>query len=133
MWEVAMPDTQISILIVEDEAPVRSLLTNILSPIYQCSSVESASDALRLMQSRVFHLALVDVGLPGMSGLSLCRLIVNRSPGTKVVMISGDTDEQSVAEAMKAGAADYITKPFNLPHAVETLERVLGRRLPGVA
>lgn len=125
-----MPDTRISILIVEDEAPVRSLLTEILSPMYQCSSVESAGDALRLMQSRSFHLALVDVGLPGMSGLSLCRLIVNRSPGTKVVVLSGDTDERSVAEAMNAGAADYITKPFNLRHAAATVERVLGRHLP---
>lgn len=126
-----MPDTRISILIVEDEAPVRSLLTDILSPIYQCAGVESAGDALRLMQSRVFQLALVDVGLPGMSGLSLCRLIVNRTPSTAVVVVSGDTDDQSVAEAMKAGASDYITKPFSLAHAVETVQRVLERRLPG--
>ena len=124
-----MPDTRISILIVEDDMLVRSLLTDILSPTYQCSSVETAGDALRLMQARVFRLALIDVGLPGMSGLTLCRLIVKRTPVTKVVLISGDTDEQSVAEAMRAGAADYITKPFNLPHAVETLERVLGRPL----
>ena len=126
-----MPDTRISILIVEDEAPVRSLLTDILSPMYQCSSVENAGDALRLMQVRSFHLALVDVGLPGMSGLSLCRLIVNRSPGTAVVVLSGDTDEQSVAEALKAGASDYITKPFDLAHALETVALVLRRRLPG--
>jgi DNA-binding response OmpR family regulator len=126
-----MPDTRISILIVEDEAPVRSLLTDILSPMYQCSSVENAGDALRLMQVRDFHLALVDVGLPGMSGLSLCRLIVNRSPGTAVVVLSGDTDEQSVAEALKAGASDYITKPFDLAHALETVALVLRRRLPG--
>ena len=125
-----MPDTRISILIVEDEAPVRSLLTDILSPMYQCSSVENAGDALRLMQVRSFHLALVDVGLPGMSGLSLCRLIVNRSPGTAVVVLSGDTDEQSVAEALKAGASDYITKPFDLAHALETVALVLRRRLP---
>ena len=126
-----MPDTRISILVVEDEAPVRSLLTDILSPMYQCSSVENAGDALRLMQVRSFHLALVDVGLPGMSGLSLCRLIVNRSPGTAVVVLSGDTDEQSVAEALKAGASDYITKPFDLAHALETVALVLRRRLPG--
>ena len=126
-----MPDTRISILVVEDEAPVRSLLTDILSPMYQCSSVENAGDALRLMQVRSFHLALVDVGLPGMSGLSLCRLIVNRSPGTAVVVLSGDTDEQSVAEALKAGASDYITKPFDLAHALETVALILRRRLPG--
>ncbi len=126
-----MRDTGISILIVEDEPPIRSLLTDILSPMFQCSSVESAGEAIRLMQSRFFHLALVDIGLPGMSGLGLCRLIVNRSPGTVVVVVSGNTDERSVADAMTAGATDYITKPFTLAHVVATVERALGRHLPG--
>jgi len=126
-----MRHTGISILIVEDEPPVCSLLTDILSPMFQCSSVESAGDAIRLMQSRFFHLALVDVGLPGMSGLGLCRLIVNRSPTTVVVMVSGNTDDQSVAEAMRAGASAYITKPFDLAHVVATVERALVRHLPG--
>ena len=125
-----MPDTGISILIVEDEPPVRSLLTEILSPRFQCLSVESAGEAMRLMESRFFHLALVDIGLPGMSGLGLCRLIVNRSPGTVVVVISGNTDDQMVAEAMTAGASDYITKPFNLAHLVATVERLLKRHRP---
>ena len=126
-----MPDTGISILIVEDEPPVRSLLTEILSARFQCSSAESAGEAIALMESRFFHLALVDIGLPGMSGLGLCRLIGNRSPGTVVVVISGNTDDQSVAEAMKAGAADYITKPFDLAHVVATVEQALGRHRPG--
>lgn len=125
-----MPDTSISILIVEDEPPVRSLLTEILSPRFQCSSVESAGEALGLMESRFFHLALVDIGLPEMSGLGLCRLIVNKSPGTVVVVVSGSTDDRSVANAMKAGAVDYIRKPFDLAHALATVERALGRHLP---
>ncbi|MEK6324302.1 MAG: response regulator [Acidobacteriota bacterium] len=126
-----MPDTGISILVVEDEQPLRSLLTEILSQGFQCASAESASEAIRLMESKFFHLALVDVGLPGMSGISLCRLIVNRSPRTVIVVVSGNTDTQSIAEAMKAGAADYITKPFNLSELLLTVERALGRHLPG--
>jgi len=125
-----MPYPGLAILIVEDERPLRSLLTEMLSPRFQCSSVESAGEALRVMGSRFFHLALVDIGLPGMSGLSLCRLIVNRSPNTVVVVVSGNTDDQSVAEAMQAGAADYITKPFDLAHAMAIVEQALGRRFP---
>lgn len=126
-----MPDTGISILIVEDELRIRSLLTDILSPMFECSSVESAGEAIKLMESRFFHLALLDMGLPGMSGLAICRLIVNRSPNTVVVVVSGNTDDQAIAEAMKAGAADYITKPFELAHVVATVERALGRHRPG--
>ncbi len=126
-----MVDKGISILIVEDEQPIRALLTEILSPRFQCSSAESASEAMILMESQFFHLALIDIGLVGMSGLALCRLIVLGSPKTVVVVVSGSTDDESVAEAMKAGAADYIPKPFNLPQVVATIEQALGRHLDG--
>ena len=124
-------ENTISILIVEDEPPIRALLTEVLSPKFNCSSVASAGEAMALMETRFFHLALVDIGLPGMSGLALCRLIINGSPHTAVIVVSGNSDEQSVADAIKAGATDYITKPFNLAQVVATVEHALGRHLPG--
>lgn len=125
-----MPDSQVSILIVDDEPPIRSLLVEVLSPEFQCACAESASAALALIDSRFFHLALVDPGLPDMSGVDLCRLIVNRTPRTAVVMVSGNTDSHSIDEAIKAGAADYITKPFALTEVLEIVERVLRRCSP---
>ncbi len=127
---VSMQNTEISILIVEDEPRIRTLLLDLLAPKYACSSAESASSAIRMMESRFFHLALVDNGLPGMSGISLCRLIVNRSPQTAVLVVSGNTDAQSIDEAMKAGATDYIIKPFTLAQVVEAVELSLKRHLP---
>ena len=129
--EAIMQDTNISILIVEDEPRVRSLLMEILSSRFHCSSAETASDAIRLMETTFFQLALVDLGLPGMSGISLCRLIVNRSPNTVVVVVSGNTDAQSISEATNAGAADYITKPFGLSEILLIVEKALGRHLTG--
>lgn len=126
-----MQDTSISILIVEDEKRVRTLLMEILSSRFECSSAKTASEAIRLMETKSFQLALVDIGLPGMSGISLCRLIVNRSPSTVVVMVSGNSDAQSMTEATNAGAADYITKPFDLSEILMIIERVLGRDLTG--
>lgn len=120
-----------SILIVEDEPAVRSLLTEILSPRFNCASVDSASEAIRLIESRYFRLALVDLGLPGMSGINLCKLILNRSPATVVIVVSGSTDSQSVAEAVKAGASGFITKPFHVAVVLSTVERALGRNSPG--
>ena len=125
-----MQNTEISILIVEDEPPIQTLLLDLLAPKYTCWSADSASSAIRLMGSYFCHLALVDTGLPGMSGISLCRLIVNRSPQTAVLVVSGNTDSLSIEEAMKAGATDYITKPFNLAQVVEAVERSLKRHLP---
>lgn len=125
-----MRNPEISILIVEDEPPIQTLLLDLLTPKFTCMSAESASTAIRLMESRFFHVALVDNGLPGMSGISLCRLIVNRSPQTAVLMVSGNSDSQSIDEALKAGATAYITKPFSLDYVVETVERALQRHLP---
>ncbi|HXU37706.1 MAG TPA: response regulator [Blastocatellia bacterium] len=125
-----MQNTEISILIVEDEPPIQTLLLDLLAPNYTCWSAESASNAIRLVESRFFHLALVDTGLPGMSGISLCRLIVNRSPQTMVIVVSGNSDPQSIDEARKAGATDYIIKPFTLAQVVETVERSLKRHCP---
>jgi DNA-binding response OmpR family regulator len=128
-----MQDTNIAILIVEDDPRVRSLLREILSTRFQCSTAESASDAIRLTESKFFKLALVDMGLPGMSGISLCRMILKLSPCTVVVMVSGNTDPQSIIEATNAGAVGYIAKPFGLSEILLTVEQALGSHLFGVA
>jgi DNA-binding NtrC family response regulator len=128
-----MPLTRKSILIVDDESAMRSLLTEILSPVYQCESVETAGEAVAVIEERRFEVALVDIGLPGMSGLSLCSYIANRRPETAVIIISGSTDEQSVADAMNAGARDFITKPFNLSDVLDTVEHALRHNSPGAA
>ena len=127
-----MPDT-FTILIVDDEPTVRTLLTEILSPMYRCLSAASAGEAIRLIDSRFFNVALVDMGLPGMTGLGLCQLMIKRSPKTVVIVVSGNSDDQSVAEAMKAGAADYIKKPFDLSHIISTVQRIVDSHMPGAA
>jgi len=126
-----MREKEFSILVVDDEPPVRNLLTAVLSPLFECTSVASAGEAIGMLESSAFHLALVDPGLPGMSGIALCRLIVNRFPGTTVIVISGDNDDQSIAEAMTAGAWDYLTKPFNLANLVSLVKRALESNRPG--
>ena len=124
-----MPDT-VSVLIIDDDQPVRSLLSTILGSKFDCSSAESAGAAITRMETQVFDVVLLDLGLPGMSGLALCRLIVNRCPNTVVIVISGNTDDQSIADAMKAGAIDYLKKPFNLADVVATVDRAISDRRP---
>src|SRR6185436_10624829 len=109
-----MLNQRVSILIVDDEPAIRSLLEHTLGPRYDCVSVESAEDALRLMDAQAFHCALVDIGLPGISGLTLCTMIVSRYPLTPVITISGDTDDLSISDALGAGAISHVTKPVNM-------------------
>lgn len=125
-----MANQEISILIVDDQETIRSLLTEILSPRYKIISVERASEALRLLNAQYFQVALIDLGLPGMSGLSLCRLVKNRHPHTSVVVVSGQSDEQSIDEALRAGASSFLAKPFTLHEAIAAVSRVLERHSP---
>ena len=128
-----MLNQRVSILIVDDEPAIRSLLEQTLGPRYDCVSVESAEKALGLMDAQEFHCALIDIGLPGMSGLTLCRMIVSRYPRTPVITISGDTDDSSVADALSAGAIYHVTKPFNLSDVLTTVESALERHYPNAA
>jgi len=128
-----MLNQRVSILIVDDEPAIRSLLEHTLGPKYDCVSVENAEEALRLMEAQEFQCALIDIGLPGMSGLTLCRMVVSRYPRTPVITISGDTDDLSVADALQAGAISHVTKPFNLGDLLTTVEKALKRRSPNAA
>ena len=128
-----MLNQRVSILIVDDEPAIRSLLEHTLGPRYDCISVGSAEEALRLMDAQVFHCALIDIGLPGMSGLTLCTMIVSRYPLTPVITISGHTDDRSVADALQAGALYHLTKPFNLSDVLLTVESALKRHSPNAA
>ena len=125
-----MLNQRVSILIVDDEPAIRSLLEQTLDPRYDCVSIESAEEALRIMDAQAFHCALIDIGLPGMSGLTLCTMIVSRYPGTPVITISGDTDDLSIANALRAGAIYHLTKPFNLSEVLTAVESALERHNP---
>jgi DNA-binding NtrC family response regulator len=117
-----------SVLIVEDEEPICLLLTYLLKSDLECKTVSSAGESLGLLATQFFNLVIADVGLPDMSGIELCRKVVERSPNTAVIIISGRSETEMVIEAMRAGAFDYITKPFDLAQVKAATERALRRR-----
>ena len=108
-------EAEFRILLVEDEPVIRELVRSLLSE--ETVSVECASDGLeclKLVKSRAFRLILLDVVLPGLDGISVCRLIKS-DPATSAVplyMLTAKAKPSDVAAAMKAGANGYIHKPF---------------------
>jgi len=108
-------EAEFRILLVEDEPVIRELVRSLLSE--ETVSVDCASDGLeclKLVKSRAFRLILLDVVLPGLDGISVCRLIKS-DPATSAVplyMLTAKAKPSDVAAAMKAGANGYIHKPF---------------------
>jgi DNA-binding response OmpR family regulator len=123
-----MKNGERSILIVEDESPVRALLMELLGKRFHCQAADTAEAAIRLLNSQCFHLVLADIGLPGTSGLELCRTIAARSSQTVVILISGKIDLEAETEARAAGAYDFLSKPFDLADVITTVDCALAQQ-----
>ncbi|MFW5791751.1 MAG: response regulator, partial [Desulfohalobiaceae bacterium] len=106
------------ILIVDDELHVREILSSLLSDKgYELEQAGSAEHARGLLGSQHFSLILLDIRLPGDSGLDLLQFVTKEHPDTAVVMVSGIDEPDVARKAFEHGAFGYILKPFE-PHDV---------------
>lgn len=117
-----------TLLIIDDDEQIRTLLTQLLGGDNDCTSAESAEAALKLLAANSFDLVISDINMSGMSGLEFLPTILSKSPDTVVIMASGQQTIDSAIEAMRAGAFDYITKPFDFPHIEAAVNRALSHR-----
>jgi response regulator RpfG family c-di-GMP phosphodiesterase len=121
----AAPAGRPRILIVDDEQEIRSILTELLETDYDCEQADCAEAALSLLGARRFDLLLSDITMPGVSGLDMIPLARAIAPDTVIVMISGLQTVESAIAAMRTGAFDYLTKPFDLTHVSSAVRRAL--------
>ncbi len=119
------------ILVVEDEPVIRELVRSMLSEgdvEVECAS--TGAEGLKLARTRAYDLILLDVVLPQMDGITVCRLI-KADPSTAAVplhMLTGKAKKTDVEAAEKAGANGYIHKPFRGSELIELVERLKSTR-----
>ena len=102
------------VLIVDDDAQVCFVATRSLESIARCDSVPDVAGATHALALDTYDLVLVDVGLPGPSGMTLLDLLRQRWPQTGALMLSGATDLSVAREALSRGALGYVVKPFRV-------------------
>ncbi len=113
------------ILIVDDEEPIREALSAwLIKDGYQVSTADSGMTAMGFIEKDLFDLYLVDIKMPGMSGIDLLGRIKEVQPDANVIMITAHGSIQTAVEAMKRGACDYICKPFDPDELSLMTERV---------
>ena len=118
-----------TILIVDDEKPIRLLLKNKLTTSgYQCLQAEDAAAAIDKLKTEPVELALMDIRLPGKSGIELLSEVRKDYPDVVVIMATSVNDIDTAVNAMKQGAYDYITKPFDLNTVILSINRGLEKR-----
>lgn len=114
-----------AVLVVDDEAEVSGLAhEGLLSAGFLCGTAADAHGALVLLKKERFDIAIIDIDLPDMSGFELAREAKRLCPEIDVIMITGFTEKFSYDEAIKAGAADFIKKPFTPKELIARITQV---------
>ncbi len=118
-----------TVLIVDDDPAMCRLLQTGLKSLGAETLVASSTDeALRLFSEREVDAVLTDLRLGGRSGLELCQSITEQRPDVPVVVMTAFGSLDTAVEAIRAGAYDFVTKPFELDRIRVTVERALGHR-----
>ena len=115
------------LLLVDDHTIVREGLKRVLNPAgnhWTLTEAVTGHQALELLREQEFDLALVDLSMPGMTGLELVRRIKTEFPGVRVLVLSMHAEEQYAMRAFKAGANGYVTKDIAATELVSAVRRV---------
>jgi two-component system, OmpR family, alkaline phosphatase synthesis response regulator PhoP len=117
------------ILVVEDDRTLRQTLSfNLTREGYDVTTAADGETGLEAARSQQLDLILLDVMLPGMSGVEVLRVLRRDGIGTPVIMVSAKGDEIDRVVGLQVGADDYVTKPFSRPELLARIEAVLRRQ-----
>ena len=115
------------VLLVEDDASIREITTLGLEQAgFRVTASGDGRDALLRFRQGAFELVLLDVMLPSLDGLEVCRE-VRRESSVPIIMLSARSELHDVVVGLELGADDYVTKPFELPELVARIKAVLRR------
>ena len=119
-----------NVLVIEDEETIRDLLLSVLEEKgYQVRVAATAEKGLSMLWNFNPAVALLDIVLPGMSGLQFLREVKTISPDTEVIVMTSQSTPERVQEAMANGAFDFLEKPFaDLETLWKTVNRAMQRR-----
>lgn len=112
------------ILVVDDEAAIREYETNLLSELgHEVLAAADGAEALRIAREKLPHLVLLDIMMPELSGIEVCRQLRAdpRTRGVRIIVVSAVDAKRALEESIIAGADDFLAKPIN---ALELMVRV---------
>ena len=124
-----------SVLVVEDEEDIMEVIRfNLEKEGYEVNQALSGEKALQVIENNLPSLVLLDLMLPGINGLELCRIFKqnDRTKAIPVIMLTAKSEDADIVAGLEMGAEDYITKPFSPRVLVARVRTILRRRESGV-
>ena len=121
-----MAAEKVRILVVDDEEVVRNLLQRTLTESgYNVTTAPDGEEALSVVSQGEVDVVLLDIKMPGMSGIEVLGKLTTDWPDICVIVVTAVVDTQTSIEALKMGAYDYITKPFNRSNVVRKVQEAI--------
>src|SRR6185295_3639819 len=124
-----MPDFSKHILLIEDEAPLRQAVAEQLADRgYQVEQADSGEAALARLADFAFDIIITDLRLPGIDGSAVLEAAVERYPDIIAIVVTGYGTVKDAVEAIKRGAWDFVSKPFQIDELLHVLQSALEQR-----
>src|SRR5437870_6292411 len=124
------PHRSLRVLFVDDETPLREFMRTELPRLgHEVTVCQDGRAAVKVLDKSIFDAAILDLRMPGMSGLEVLEHLKKISPDTEAVVMTGHASMETAIEALRLGALDYITKPCKLAEIEGMLIRITDRRV----
>lgn len=119
----------INIIIIDDDQNLRKTLGDILRAMgYETAAAANGMAGLALMRENPVNIALIDIGLPDISGVEVMKRIKADYPSTEVIILTGNATLDSAIEAANSGAFSYLTKPYEIVQLMLNIKRALEKQ-----
>jgi putative nucleotidyltransferase with HDIG domain len=126
---VPLSEGSVSVLVVDDEEPIRNALKKFLTQQgYEVATAGSGDEAIKVLQRQKIACMLLDVRMPGRSGIDLVPQVMELEPSIAILMLTAVNDATTAALCMQRGAMDYLTKPIDLSDLARAILRAIRRR-----
>ncbi|MBU1341294.1 MAG: response regulator [Proteobacteria bacterium] len=120
--------TDKKILVVDDEEAIRNLFkAALMQKKYTVFCAESGEEALEILDMESIPVMFLDINLPGMNGMDLCKKILEKTPGTIAYAVTGHTSNRKSAECKEAGFQDYFSKPIPIQTLFDAAQDAFNR------
>ncbi|MEW6238060.1 MAG: response regulator [Candidatus Omnitrophota bacterium] len=117
-----------SVLLVDDEAElVYTLAERLVIRGCDAAAATSSGDALKILAEKKFDVVVLDVKMPGMSGIELMRAIKKTNPQIKIILQTGRGSIEESKEGIREGAFDYLVKPVQIDDLIKKMKQALGK------
>lgn len=125
-----MSPEDVSILIVDDEVDTCRNLSDILTDLgYRVDVAHDGTSGLEMVRQKMYDVALLDLKMPGMDGLTLYRRIKELRAGTVAIIVTAYASSETATEALDAGAWQVLSKPVDIPHLMQQVDEAAGQPL----